>query len=158
MGATQSITDPLEIGHKFSFPTHLLYLASSYHFTSFAHPAFLGRRNAYLPSRAAGCAVIRSGEFRSLTAARAGDMRCCPRSYEREIEACPRRAARDGCAERREASLRSRGGRAHCERCRHMLGLGDWRCSDNELRQWMLCVTFSASPKTVTHAYCLLAH
>jgi len=66
--------------------------------------------NACLPSRAAGHAVIRSGEFRSLTAARAGDMRCCPRSCEREIEACPRRAARDGLSQRTKASLRSRGG------------------------------------------------
>jgi hypothetical protein len=33
-----------------------------------------------------------------------------------------------------------------------MLGVGDTRSRDNELRQWMLCVTFSASPDKVTHA------
>lgn len=35
---------------------------------------------------------------------------------------------------------------------RHMLGVWDMHCMDKELRQWLLCVTFSASPMTVTHA------
>lgn len=41
-------------------------------------------------------------------------------------------------------------------RC-HVLGVGDTRCRDKELRQWIACVTLSASPLRVTHAYCLLA-
>ena len=35
---------------------------------------------------------------------------------------------------------------------RHVLGAGNAPCRDKELRQWMPCVTFSASPRTVTHA------
>lgn len=35
---------------------------------------------------------------------------------------------------------------------RHVLGAGNARCRDKELRQWTPCVTFSASPRTVTHA------
>ncbi|GFE80868.1 hypothetical protein GCM10011487_28680 [Steroidobacter agaridevorans] len=31
--------------------------------------------------------------------------------------------------------------------------IGEMRCGDSELRQWIVCVTFSASPKTVTHAW-----
>jgi len=34
-----------------------------------------------------------------------------------------------------------------------MLGVGEIRCCDKRLRQWAVCVTFSASPKTVTHAW-----
>ena len=37
-------------------------------------------------------------------------------------------------------------------RC-HMLGVGEIRCCDKRLRQWAVCVTFSAAPKTVTHAW-----
>jgi hypothetical protein len=35
----------------------------------------------------------------------------------------------------------------------HVLGVGGTRCCDKGLRPWMLGVTFSASPKTVTHAW-----
>ena len=35
----------------------------------------------------------------------------------------------------------------------HMLGVGDTSCWDKDLRQWVLCVTFSASPAKVTHAW-----
>ena len=31
--------------------------------------------------------------------------------------------------------------------------IGEMRCGDSGLRQWAVCVTFSASPKTVTHAW-----
>jgi hypothetical protein len=34
-----------------------------------------------------------------------------------------------------------------------VLGAWDAPCWDRELRQWKLCVTFSASPMTVTHAW-----
>jgi hypothetical protein len=34
----------------------------------------------------------------------------------------------------------------------HMLGVWDTHCCDRELRQFMLCVTLSATPRTVTHA------
>jgi hypothetical protein len=40
-----------------------------------------------------------------------------------------------------------------CERWCHVLGAWDAPCYDKELRQWKLCVTFSASPMTVTHAW-----
>ncbi|WP_209005490.1 hypothetical protein, partial [Steroidobacter agaridevorans] len=31
--------------------------------------------------------------------------------------------------------------------------IGEMRCGDSELRQWTVCVTLPASPKTVTHAW-----
>jgi hypothetical protein len=34
-----------------------------------------------------------------------------------------------------------------------MLGVGEIRCCDKRLRQWAVCVTLSATPKTVTHAW-----
>lgn len=34
-----------------------------------------------------------------------------------------------------------------------MLGVGEIRCCDKGLRQWAVCVTLSAAPKTVTHAW-----
>jgi hypothetical protein len=50
------------------------------------------------------------------------------------------------------ASLRSRGGMRPLQARRHVLGAGNAPCRDKELRQRMPCVTFSASPRTVTHA------
>ena len=50
------------------------------------------------------------------------------------------------------ASLRSRGGMRPLRTRRHVLGAGNASCRDKELRQWRSCVTFSASPRTVTHA------
>jgi hypothetical protein len=34
-----------------------------------------------------------------------------------------------------------------------MLGVGEIHCCDKRLRQWAVCVTFSAAPTTVTHAW-----
>ena len=31
--------------------------------------------------------------------------------------------------------------------------IGEMRCCDSRLRQWAVCVTLPASPKTVTHAW-----
>lgn len=31
--------------------------------------------------------------------------------------------------------------------------IGEMRCGDSGLRQWAVCVTLPASPKTVTHAW-----
>ena len=31
--------------------------------------------------------------------------------------------------------------------------IGEMRCGDSRLRQWAVCVTLPASPKTVTHAW-----
>ena len=31
--------------------------------------------------------------------------------------------------------------------------IGEMRCGDSGLRQWAVCVTLSAAPKTVTHAW-----
>lgn len=52
----------------------------------------------------------------------------------------------------RKASLQSLGRMRPLQTRCHLVGVGDTRCRDNELRQWMPCVTFSAVPMKVTHA------
>jgi hypothetical protein len=92
--ATQLVADPLEIGFEFGLSAHRFRCCFTFlplHVRAF--PA--GSTSCLFPSRAAGRAVIRSGEFRGLTTARAGGMRCCPRE-KREIEAALQGAARDG--------------------------------------------------------------
>ena len=79
-------------------------------------------------------------------------MRCCPRLLGHGIEAAHKGPL--GVADTETRRLRCKAFE-ECVRCRrwcHMLGVDNTRCSDKELRQWSLCVTFSASPKKVTHA------
>jgi hypothetical protein len=94
---------------------------------------------------------IRSVEFRGLTAARAGGMCCCSRVGVRSR--LPLAGRSRWLTSTEGASLRSVGGlRPLRTRC-HMLGVGEIRCCDKRLRQWAVCVTLSAAPKTVTHAW-----
>ena len=94
---------------------------------------------------------IRSVEFRGLTAARAGGMCCCSRAGVRSR--LPLAGRSRWLTSTEGASLRSFGGlRPLRTRC-HMLGVGEIRCCDKRLRQWAVCVTFSAAPKTVTHVW-----
>jgi hypothetical protein len=70
---------------------------------------------------------------------------------ERGIEAAHKGPLAVADTEIKEASLQSLGGMRPLRTSCHLLGVGDTRCRDKELRQWMLCVTFSASPLKVTH-------
>ena len=79
-------------------------------------------------------------------------MRWRSRSFEREIEAAHKGPLGLADIERRDASLQSAEGNASVADACHVLGVGEYACCDRELRQSWLCVTFSASPKTVTHA------
>lgn len=79
-------------------------------------------------------------------------MHGCPHPKRRGIEAALQGPLGIADIETTGASLRSRGGMRPLRTRRHVLGAGNAPCRDKELRQWMPCVTFSASPRTVTHA------
>ena len=123
-----------------SFCSSCLFRPLSHHPQS--HVRQSRQENACLPSRAAGRASIRFGEFRGLTAARAGGIRGCP---------CLRRGIEAAHREGRSGWLIPNKERLHCEavadgvRCDAVSHArrGDTRCRDNELRQWMPCVTLS---------------
>lgn len=86
---------------------------------------------------------IRFGEFRGLTDARAGTYAAACARGEHKIEAAHQGPL--GVADietKNDFIAKPWGMRLLQTRC-HVLGVGDTRCTDKELRQWRLCVTFS---------------